>query len=309
MTYYPVPDEFYTDPRFVGLPSEAVDLWIRAASFSCHHLTDGYVPEHMLKMLLQAPVMAPVTDLVICEEQRDEPEMKNLQTGLKNLQTRGIWRRDRTGGYQFVEWPKSASRAYVESNRAANRTRQARSRSSRTTSSRGDGSVSDDVSNGATNGASRTLPHAITTAINHAVANTASHNAQSFPVLPLSSRGGAGARTGARASARTREATPPENDQQKDQQQPRPAERCDRHTGSPSDAPCRACGEARQAATDWDKTSLLREVLPVRRCQFCDAEGWRFESDVRCPITPYVKCNHQPVQLVGAGRGEVASSG
>jgi 5-methylcytosine-specific restriction endonuclease McrA len=99
MTFYPLPDEFYADPDFLSLSTTAIDLWTRAASWSAHHLTDGFVPAPVLPVLRQADDAAAV-----------------------ELIDRRVWKRAR-GGFQFVAWPKLASRSYVEEKREGNRTR------------------------------------------------------------------------------------------------------------------------------------------------------------------------------------------
>lgn len=127
MTYYPHPDEFYADPTFSNASDAAIALWSLATSWSAHHLTDGLVPSSTLPVLRQLDDTAAV-------------ELVKL----------GVWKRTR-GGFQFVAWPKLASRAYVEAKREASRKRQENFRKSQGKQSRRDSRVSDGVSHGATN--------------------------------------------------------------------------------------------------------------------------------------------------------------
>lgn len=117
MTFFPLPDEFYADPLFLGQSDAAVALYARAGSWSAHHLTDGLVPSTALPLLTTA-TEAPAQ---LCEV--------------------GVWKRTR-GGFQFVDWPREASRAYVEAKREAWRRRQANRRSSDDAMSRRDSRVS-----------------------------------------------------------------------------------------------------------------------------------------------------------------------
>jgi len=71
-----------------------------------------------------------------------------------------------------------------------------------------------------------------------------------------------------------------------------PPPRCPKHINDPGDRPCRACGDARQALERWE---VDRRQF-VRACPLCDAEGWRWEPGRRIPMTPYVRCDHQPLE-------------
>ncbi|GGM65048.1 hypothetical protein GCM10012275_39500 [Longimycelium tulufanense] len=118
MTYFPLPDEFYADPRFFSASADAVALWARAASWSAHHLTDGHVPSSALPLLRQL-------------DEQFAAELVAL----------GVWKRAR-GGFRFVDWPRLASRAYVEAKREADRARQQKRRTSRAMPSRRDSRAS-----------------------------------------------------------------------------------------------------------------------------------------------------------------------
>jgi hypothetical protein len=117
VTFFPLPDEFYADPQFFSASPDAVALWARAASWSAHHLTDGRVPSSALPVLRQLDDQSAV-----------------------ELVTLGAWKRAR-GGFQFVDWPKLASRAYVEGKRQADRARQQKRRTSQGKSSQRDSRV------------------------------------------------------------------------------------------------------------------------------------------------------------------------
>jgi len=130
MTYFPLPDEFYADPKFTGASDAAIVLWARAASWSAHHLTDGLVPSTTLPLL-----------------------HRDAEAAAAELVERRAWKRAR-GGFQFVGWPTLASRTYVEAKREGNRARQQKHRSSQHVLSRRDKRVTNTVTDGVTNGVS-----------------------------------------------------------------------------------------------------------------------------------------------------------
>lgn len=102
----PLPHDLFSDPRFLNLPAPAMALVTRAASWSAMHLTDGHVPMSALP-------------LFGCAE--DGPEVAALLD-------EGIWKRPRSGGYQFVDWPASSRRDSVERRRALDRHRKRQKR-------------------------------------------------------------------------------------------------------------------------------------------------------------------------------------
>ncbi|MCI2421487.1 hypothetical protein MOQ72_29040 [Saccharopolyspora sp. K220] len=114
MTFFPLPDEFHSMPEFLGASDAAVALYARAASWSACHLTDGHVPTAALPLFTA-----------------------NHEQASAELVERKVWRRAR-GGFQFADWPKQASRAYVEAKREAWRLRQQKTRSSQGGMSRRD---------------------------------------------------------------------------------------------------------------------------------------------------------------------------
>lgn len=105
MTYFPIPDEFYRDPTFLGWTAAAYALWSIAGSWSADRLTDGFVPTTALALF--PPFAADAAE---------------------ELVERGVWRRARGGGYQYVGWPRECSRAYVEAKRERARNKKRRQR-------------------------------------------------------------------------------------------------------------------------------------------------------------------------------------
>lgn len=79
MSWFRVDDGFWSNPKTRRLPPGAVALWVRAGSYCCQHLTDGFVDEHDLPMLQGQP-----SDVDALVEQ-------------------GIWR-PVEGGWTFHDW-------------------------------------------------------------------------------------------------------------------------------------------------------------------------------------------------------------
>jgi hypothetical protein len=94
VTFFPIPDEFYRDPKYLGWTANEYVLWMLAGSWSADRLTDGSVPTSALALF---------------------PEYAREAAAL--LVERGVWRRARGGGYQYVEWPRECSRSLVEGRR------------------------------------------------------------------------------------------------------------------------------------------------------------------------------------------------
>jgi hypothetical protein len=108
MTFFPVPDELYRDPSFLGWSAEAYALWMLAGSWSCDRLTDGSIPT--VALALFPPAIAAAADELV--EHR-------------------IWRRAR-GGYQYVSWPRQCTKAFVLAQREAERQKKERQRAAKT---------------------------------------------------------------------------------------------------------------------------------------------------------------------------------
>lgn len=104
MTFFPVPDEFYKDPNFLGWSAEAYSLWMLAGSWSCDCLTDGSVP--ITALALFPPAISAAAD---------------------ELVKRRIWKRARSG-YQYLTWPRQCSREYVLAQREVERIKKEKQR-------------------------------------------------------------------------------------------------------------------------------------------------------------------------------------
>lgn len=138
MPYFPLSDEFHSAPELLGASDAAVALYARAASWSAFHLTDGHVPSAALPLLTSSH-----------------------EQGSAELVERKVWRRTR-GGFQFVSWPKEATRSNVEAKREASKRRQQKHRSTQDVPSRRDKRVTNTVTDGVTNGVSHSAhatPH------------------------------------------------------------------------------------------------------------------------------------------------------
>jgi hypothetical protein len=105
VTFFPVPDEFYSDPQYLGWTADAIATWVIAGSWSCDRLTDGFIPTMAFALF---PPFA--------------------STAAEELVERRIWKRSRGGGYQFVTWPKQCSKAYVLAQREKERLKKQRQR-------------------------------------------------------------------------------------------------------------------------------------------------------------------------------------
>lgn len=106
--YARVSDGLATHAKVARIPramrAEALGTWVLALSWSNEHLTDGYVPAHMVENLA------------------------GTDAGARALLEAGLWRR-RRDGFVFVNWAEHQStREQVEQRREANRERQNRHR-------------------------------------------------------------------------------------------------------------------------------------------------------------------------------------
>lgn len=79
MTWFKVDDGFYRNAKTAMLSDAATALWLRAATWACDQLTDGFVPERILPMLRRGEGM--------------EQELVDA----------GLWER-LDGGYLFHDW-------------------------------------------------------------------------------------------------------------------------------------------------------------------------------------------------------------
>lgn len=106
MPWFKVDDNFAFHHKAVAAGNTALGLWARAGSWSADQLTDGFIPNHMVRTLGGRPADA------------------------RRLVDVGLWNAVE-GGYQFHQWGddgRQPSRADVESKRAEWRERKARSR-------------------------------------------------------------------------------------------------------------------------------------------------------------------------------------
>lgn len=95
MTWVRIDDSFYSHPKVVAAGNAAVGLWIRAASWSAQHLTDGFIPDDIARALGKSCSRVAVSNA-------------------------GLWRAT-TGGYQITDWlDYNPSREKVLAQRKAN---------------------------------------------------------------------------------------------------------------------------------------------------------------------------------------------
>lgn len=109
MVWFNVDDGFWSHPKVLELPSEAIALWVRAGSYCAKHLTDGQVKPGVLRILGGDRDSA--TELVLA----------------------GLWTWDETTGcWWFHDWSKyQRTKDQVEADRAATKERVAKHRAKR----------------------------------------------------------------------------------------------------------------------------------------------------------------------------------
>lgn len=106
MPWFRVDDNLALHPKIVRAGNAAMGMWVRAGAWSAQQLTDGFVPDDVVKLLGGARI---ATRLVECD----------------------LWLRV-DGGFRFHEWSeRQPSRADVERDRKAARTRKERWRERR----------------------------------------------------------------------------------------------------------------------------------------------------------------------------------
>jgi hypothetical protein len=104
---FQVDPDFYDHPKTIGMSDSATALWVRAGSYSAAKLTDGFVAEHVVRLLSTVP---------------DE--------ATSELLGRGLWRRVK-GGFRFHQWDRrNLTRARVEADKEADRKRKQEARKS-----------------------------------------------------------------------------------------------------------------------------------------------------------------------------------
>lgn len=108
MPWFKVDDSFYAHPKVFATDADALGLWVVAGAWSSAHLTDGFVPDHVLARLL--------------------PDSDKLA---RKLVTSGLWRRVR-GGHRFHDWGDfNPRREDIEDERKAARERMRKLRQQR----------------------------------------------------------------------------------------------------------------------------------------------------------------------------------
>lgn len=80
MTWFKVDDSLHSHPKVMAASLAAIGLWSVAGSWSSDHLTDGFIPDHMIPSLTRGQIEL-----------------------AKELITAGLWKRAR-GGYRFHQW-------------------------------------------------------------------------------------------------------------------------------------------------------------------------------------------------------------
>jgi general stress protein YciG len=176
-------------------------------------------------------------------------------TAIRELTDRGLWRRAK-GGYQFHEW--------TDYQPSAEKVRDLRQK--RADAGRKGGQVSKPGSK----------PEA-------SASQFAKQNGT--PSRPVPSRL-MGTSVGEVPVGNARDSPPPR--------------KCPKHENDPDPPPCGACREYRQAAeaaeaeaAEQAEALRLADIVRVRACSSCDAEGWAYEPGSRRPMTPFVRCTHE----------------
>lgn len=108
VAWFRVDDTFAFHPKAVAAGNAACGLWVRAGAWSAQQLTDGFVPDHVVKTL--------------------EGEKAAGQ-----LVKAGLWSKEQ-GGYRFHEWDaenRNWTREQVEARRKADRDRKAAAKARR----------------------------------------------------------------------------------------------------------------------------------------------------------------------------------
>jgi hypothetical protein len=95
VAWFAVDSGIWSHPKFVLLPDSAQALWLRAGSWCVGHLTDGFVPNRVLRTL------------------------RARKRTIEHLIEAGLWE-EAEDGYQFHDWSKyQRTRAQVEAEREA----------------------------------------------------------------------------------------------------------------------------------------------------------------------------------------------
>ena len=106
MPWFKVDDNLALHAKTTAAGNAAMGLWVRAGAWSSQQLTDGYVPEHIARLL-------------------------GRPAEVRSLLSVGLWTAAE-GGYQFHEWAdRNPTRAEVESGRESAKERMHRVREAR----------------------------------------------------------------------------------------------------------------------------------------------------------------------------------
>lgn len=121
MTWFKVDDSLHSHPKATSASLAALGLWAVAGSWSGNHLTDGFLPDHVILQLSRGS-----------SELADE------------LVVAGLWKRSK-GGYRFHQWhtdgdgsKRNPTRKEVEADREAARARMRRIRAGQNPNGSGD---------------------------------------------------------------------------------------------------------------------------------------------------------------------------
>lgn len=106
MPWFKLDDSFHSHPKVIAAGNEATGLYVRCGSYAAQHLTDGFIPEHVVLLYGTADLAETLVDAK-------------------------LWRRAK-GGWRMPDYLQyNPSRAAVENNRADAAERQRRSRAAR----------------------------------------------------------------------------------------------------------------------------------------------------------------------------------
>ncbi len=260
MTWFKVDDSFHAHPKVLATDADALGLWVVAGAWSSSHLTDGFVPDHVLSRLL--------------------PDSDKLA---RKLATAGLWRRVR-GGYQFHDWNaynpsandiRTMREKKAEAGRigglASGRTR---SKSQRATNEGPTSGLRTDPEQSSSD-ARETAERLGIGGLNSGKARSktgSKREALASPIVEPPTRpdpflGGALSATPTPARAQPSNAPEP---------------RCPEHLENPTDGPCGPCGDARRARNRWELADAERRRnapkcrshrgQPADNCGLCRSE-------------------------------------
>lgn len=229
---FQVDGDFYDHPKTIDMSDAAVALWTRAGSYSAAKLTDGFVADAVLVRLSQTPAEASA-----------------------ELVRRGLWRRVR-GGFQYHQWDqRNLLRARVEADREYDRKRKKAQRSTIEGPSRDHRGPIE----GPSSGRRETLASLgdETRSVRNVQATAADVRSGLPPdIQPESGRSpyrSVSVSVSESVSGSGHGPPPPANGRASP-----PPSRCQEHLQAPTSAPCRACGDARQAHETWQAQRRAR---------------------------------------------------